>query len=130
MSFHLFHTLEHIFQCMHCRIYILLWSGWQHSIHRMDMSCSHMDLLSHKRLLSETLNNSFYAGADPHQCPLLYGNWSVFHKKFFFLENGLYNFFFQFIRGIRNNKILPICKTSSEENGTGQYPVRMTQKPR
>ena len=49
----------------------------------------------------------------------------IFHKKFFFSENGLDNFFLQF-PSIRNNNILielPICKASSEENGIGQYPV-------
>ena len=43
----------------------------------------------------------------------------IFHKKFFFSENGLDNFFLQF-PSIRNNNVLielPICKASSEENG-------------
>ena len=56
--------------------------------------------------------------------------WTNLSKPFdvFFSFSQL---FFQ-LPGIRNNDInnLPSCKASSKENGTGQYPVSVTQKPR
>ena len=81
--------------------------------------------LSHKSFLSETLqvriHTSFQRFMEIGQ---------IFHNKiFFFWKTVWIILFFQF-PGIRNNTIPPIWKASSEENGIGQYPVRMTQIPR
>ena len=70
----------------------------------MSDPCGSEDSNRQKVLKDETTN---FAGADPHRFPPC----QIFHNRYINKEN------------------FPSCKASSVENGTGQYPFWMTQKP-